>query len=228
MGNMLLVIGEPGTGKSTAIGANEALGIKGLDPKTTFIIKPNNKALPFPGSSRMYSTENKNLLMTRDMIKTYQAIVNVNEKGTHIKTIIVEDMTHFFNQKERADANKGGFDKWNEMADQVYKMTAGLADELREDLDIIYIGHVEENREGQSIVLQTPGKMLDRKIKVQSYFTYVLHTVVEKDEEGNVTYKFLTNNDGSGREAKSPIGCLDLYENNDYGTILDKIRAYHN
>ena len=49
MGNMILVIGDPGTGKSTAI--------EGLDPKSTVIIKPNNKQLPFRGSSKLYNEE---------------------------------------------------------------------------------------------------------------------------------------------------------------------------
>lgn len=229
MGKMLLVIGDPGTGKSTAIGHNEQLGIQGLDPKSTFIIKPNNKTLPFPNSEVLYNEKNKNLLVTRDMSDVYSVIQNINAKAKHIKTVIVEDITHFFNHKERVDAGRKDFDKWTEMATEVYRMTVGLEDELRPDLDIIYIGHVEERREtnGNSItVLQTPGKMLERKIQLPSYFTYVLHSTVVY-EDGKPTYKFLTNNDGSGREAKSPYGALALLEDNDYGKIFDKIDTYH-
>jgi hypothetical protein len=46
----ILVLGEPGTGKSRAI--------KNLDPKTTFIIKPNNKQLPFQGAGKIYDKSN--------------------------------------------------------------------------------------------------------------------------------------------------------------------------
>ena len=46
------VVGETGTGKSTAI--------KHLDPKETYIINVAKKELPFKGSGKLYNTDNKN------------------------------------------------------------------------------------------------------------------------------------------------------------------------
>lgn len=226
---LVLVIGRPGTGKSTAIGANKHLGIKGLDPSSTFIIKPNSKPLPFPGSKAAYNKDKKNLFATRDMKKVHEFIGMINSDQKHIKTIVIEDITHYFNHKEKSDSAKKGFDKWTDMANEVSDMIIGHEVELRDDLDIIVIGHTENQSEGSdlaSTVLQTPGKMLDRKVMVQSYFTYILHTSVTKSEEG-IKYTLLTNADGSGREAKSPPGALELFESNDYGLILEKIHKYH-
>ena len=72
--------------------------------------------------------------------------------------------------------------------------------------------------------MQTPGSLLDRQIKIPSYFTYVLHTDVT-EENGVMKYRFLTNNDGV-RIAKSPEGCLEKFEPNDYKAIIDKIELY--
>ena len=46
------VVGETGTGKSTAI--------KHLDPKETYIINVAKKELPFKGSGKLYNTEKLN------------------------------------------------------------------------------------------------------------------------------------------------------------------------
>ncbi len=98
---------------------------------------------------------------------------------------------------------------------------------MRDDLNVIVIGHTERNTDvnGNSVItLQTVGKLLDNQIKIPSYFTYVLHTDV-KEVNGKMEYSLLTNSDGL-RLAKSPEGCLDKFEPNDYKLILDKIAKY--
>jgi len=102
--------------------------------------------------------------------------------------------------------------------------------QLRDDLYVILIAHTTTaiNSDGESeTFMLTPGKLLDNIIKIPSYFTYVFHSVVLEDN-GKVSYKFLTNRDGSGKEAKSPEGCLDLLEDNDLKRLIDKIEAYQN
>ena len=54
MANKILILGDSGTGKSTSI--------EGLDSTETFIIKCVEKDLPFKGSRREYSKENKNIM----------------------------------------------------------------------------------------------------------------------------------------------------------------------
>jgi len=129
------------------------------------------------------------------------------------------------------EANEKGYDKWTRLAVDTFKALIDLEDELREDLTIIVIGHtqIDKDQNGfNTITLQVPGRLLENVIKIPSYFTYVLHSDVEEDSEGNPHYYFLTNRDGSGKEAKSPEGCLELREPNDYATIIAKIDAYHN
>ena len=49
MAQMVLIMGESGTGKSTSI--------RNCDPKTTAVINPVNKPLPFKGKFEMLSGE---------------------------------------------------------------------------------------------------------------------------------------------------------------------------
>ena len=48
------VLGRSGFGKSTSIGAIPELGIKGLNPKETYLISCVNKPLPFKEASQKY------------------------------------------------------------------------------------------------------------------------------------------------------------------------------
>lgn len=219
MGKIILVEGEPGTGKSRAI--------KNLDSKSTIIIQPNNKDLPFAGGRKMYNEKDGNVIKTRSFIDLREILKKVNE-GSKYKTVIIEDLTHFFSQRVIKESALKSFDKWLILAADAYKGLLEIEDDLRNNLYIIIIGHtqISEDSSGNRVInLQTPGKMLERTIKIPSYVTYVLHTDVQ-EVDGKAEYKFLTNKDGSGREAKSPEGCLELLEDNDYQLIINKIEQY--
>ena len=219
MGRLILSLGEPGTGKSRAV--------INLDPETTVLIKPNKKDLPFPGSAKMYNAEKKNVITCKTFpeVGSYLAAIN---SGSKIKTVVIEDLTHYFSHRVMSDAKVTGFQKWTDLAVDVFNSLIKIEESLRDDLYVIVIGHTERSTDsmGNSIVtLQTPGKLLENQIKIPSYFTYVLHTDVTQKPDGKMEYRFLTNSDGT-RLAKSPEGCLDTYEPNDYKLVIEKIDKY--
>lgn len=221
MGKMILVEGQPGTGKSRAI--------KNLEPETTLIIKPNNKDLPFSGSRSRYK-KGDNVVNTTSFKEIREILLKANQ-GTRFKTIVIEDLTHFFSKRVMADAGEKGYDKWTKLAVDTFEGFLEIEDVLRNDLWIIVIGHTQLSLDydgNQIAVLQTPGKLLENVIKIPSYFTYVLHSDVEQTDNDEQRYYFLTNKNGSGKEAKSPEGCLELKEPNDYRLIIDKIETYQN
>jgi hypothetical protein len=223
MSRTILIIGEPGSGKSTSL--------RNLDPKSTFIIKPNNKPLPFKGSSKVYNTENKNVARITTFNALERALKTINKDQTHIKTIVVEDISHYFNYRTMADSKKQGFQKWDDLAVDTYNaFLAGEQDELfRDDLTIVLIGHVQESTDSNGVRvmnLYTPGKLLESKVKIPSYVTYQLYADVEI-KEGKPYYFFLTNKDGSGKEAKTPMGLFeDLQIDNDLAVVLEAINNY--
>ena len=148
--------------------------------------------------------------------------------GNKKKVVVIEDFSHLLGQRVIQDAKIQGFGKWTNLAVDAHNAFLDLEKSLREDLTIIVIGHTETESNDLGATethLLTPGKLLDRVVKIPSYFTYVLHTHVIEDDDG-VKYKFLTNRNGMGKEAKSPEGCLDLLEDNDLALILGKIDAY--
>jgi len=218
---LILVEGQPGTGKSA--------GIEGLDPSTTLIIKPNVKDLPFAGSTKLYK-EGENTVHTTELSAIRDLLIQANN-GTKFKTVVIEDLTHFFNKRTMREAGVGGYEKWGKLAVDIFNSFLDLDGQLRDDLTVIVIAHVEVSRDASGnpvSVLQTPGKLLEKEIKIQSYVNYILHSDIEDGEDGKPYYYFLTNRDGSGREAKSPKGCLELKEPNDYQLIIEKIVKYRN
>lgn len=74
----ILVLAKSGFGKTTSIGTIEPLGIKGLNPKETYIISCTSKPLPFPGSNSKYPITK--LEKNPDSLKTGQRVVTSNPK----------------------------------------------------------------------------------------------------------------------------------------------------
>lgn len=221
MARYILIEGNPGTGKSTSL--------KGLDPETTVMLQPNTKDLPFKGARKMYSKDKKNMFFVKNLPHLREYIQKINA-GSKIKTIVVEDFTHLLGQRVLEDTNIGGFSKWNKLAVDAFESVVGIERDLRDDLYVLLIAHTTTvmNSEGESeTFMLTPGKLLDNLIKIPSYFTYVFHSIVYENS-GKIHYKFLTNRDGTGREAKSPEGCLELLEDNDMAKIISKIDDYQN
>lgn len=223
MSKTILMMGEPGSGKSTSL--------RNLDPKTTFVIKPNNKPLPFKGASKIYNTENKNIAKINTFKGLESALIEINNNQKHIKTIIVEDISHFFSFRVMKDAKIPGYDKWNILAVETYRafLAGEQEDMFREDLTIVLIGHVLESQDSNGVRtmgLYTPGKLLENKVKIPSYVTYQFYADVEI-KEGKPYYYFLTNRDGTGREAKTPMGLFETLKiDNDLAMILKTINEY--
>ena len=220
MGSAILVIGEPGTGKSR--------GIKHLDPKKTVVIKPNNKQLPFKGAASLYNTENKNAFIATTFNECATYIDAINDKAPHVTTIVVEDLTHYFSAQVLKDAKDKGYDKWMNLAVMVFQAIIAKEAKLRKDLNLVVIAHTASTKDlSDNVVigLQTPGKLLDNMVKIESYFTYILHTVVTEGDKGETSYKLLTNRDGV-RLAKTPEEMFPKYIDNDYQMVFASIKKY--
>ena len=220
MARAILVIGEPGTGKTRAI--------KNLDPKTTVIIKPNSKELPFRGAAKNY-VMGTNMFTVRTLKGVGDLLDQIN-KAKNIKNVIIEDLTHYFSKRVVDERATKGYEKWTELAANTKQNIIDKESELRADLNLIVIGHVSAVADAAgvtSIGIQTPGKLLDNTVKIPSYFTYVLHTFVDQDEDMETRYRFLTNKDGI-REAKTPEEMFPKFIPNDYKTVIEGIEAYQN
>lgn len=223
MGKSILVMGEAGTGKSRAI--------LNLPPEQTVILSPNAKDLPFKGAGSKYNSEKKNFFQLNSFPEVGKYLKHINDNVPEVKYVIIEDLTHYLSGRVMGDAKIVGYNKWTDLAVDVFNSIIKLGNSLRDDLWLIVIGHTATSSDvmgNQIITLQTPGRLLENAIKIPSYFTYVLHTDPVMSADGaTMDYRFLTNTDGI-RIAKSPEGCLEKYEPNDYAVIISKIINYQN
>lgn len=211
MANLVLILGESGTGKSTSI--------ESLDPKETFILQTIKKPLPFKNSYKLRTTkEDGNRFISSD----YQTIISIFNwiDKSKFKTLIVDDFQYILANEFMQRATERGFDKFTEMAQKYYNIIMA-ASNLRDDLTVIFMSHLERKDDGSEKV-KTIGKLLDEKITVEGLFTIVLTTRVEQGE-----YFFETQNNGRNT-TKSPKGMFK--ENkipNDLSIVTQAISSYY-
>lgn len=215
MSNLILVIGESGTGKSTSI--------ETLDPKETFLIQAVNKPLPFRGFKKKYPLLTKKLPGNRVIANNIELISRAFQRcelDTKIKTIIVDDFQYVLSDEYMRKATEKGFDKFTIMAQNYYSILK-IAQNMREDLNIIFLSHSETKDDGTTKV-KTIGKLLDDKITIEGLFTIVLNTKVEDG-----SYYFETQNNGFNT-SKSPKGMFEEFKiPNDLKYVVDKVNEYY-
>lgn len=110
-----LILAKSGFGKSTSIGEIPELGIKGLDPKETYLISCVNKPLPFRGATGKYkiTTSAKiaegNRIITNDA-KEVASIIEILANSP-FKNIVLDDMNYISQDFYMKNALKGGWDR---------------------------------------------------------------------------------------------------------------------
>lgn len=212
MSNLIVLLGESGTGKSTSM--------RNLDPESTYIINVLNKPLPFKGYKKLYNTERKNYIETDRYQKIVALLKAVNEKAEHIKTIIIDDFSFLMNNEFMRRCREKGFDKFTEMGASMFEIMEVCKD-FRPDLYCFIMCHTEKDHAG-IIKPKTVGKMTADYVGIAERVSIVLHSQVI-----DMQYKFLTQNDGL-HVAKSPMGMFDnMYIDNDLAEIRSTIEQYY-
>jgi hypothetical protein len=218
MSESILILGESGTGKSTAI--------RTLDPKCTFIVNVIGKPLPFRGYKAKFKPVSKdgtegNHFMCDDPHQIIKILKFINEKRPDITNVIIDDFGYVISNSFMRKAMMKGYDKYTDIGKEIFDVLE-FTQNLREDLFCIFTMHTEIDKFGRSKP-KTVGNMIDQYICIEGKFTYCLHSLAN---EGN--YKFLTNNHGQYM-AKSPLGVFDdLVIDNDLQYVLDKINEFNN
>jgi len=222
MSNLIGVIGESGSGKSTSI--------ENLNPKETVIINVANKPLPIKGFNSKYNgriSKGGNLLNSSNPQDIIKALKMVDADRKDIKTVVIDDSQYIMSFEFMEKAGEKGYEKFNVLAKNFFDVI-NTARSLRDDLNVVIIGHVditEENFEPRKR-FKTLGKMLDSKITIEGLFTVMLMTKIEKSPEG-LNYYFVTQNEGDS-VCKSPKGMFeDLLIPNDLKYVIDKVTEYY-
>lgn len=161
MARKALIVGVSGTGKSTSI--------ETLDPKKTFIINVNNKALPFKGYKSKYSVFNKdningNYVVTDNPSVILKTLQYVNDKMPHIDSVVLDDFTYMLTNEYMRRAKEKGYEMFKDIGQNTFTILKAI-DDMRDDLNVFVIGHPEVDVDGlgnKTIKLKTLGKHLPK------------------------------------------------------------------
>ena len=224
MSEIVAVVGQTGTGKSTSV--------ENLDPKETVIIGMTNKPLPFRGWKKNYTTgiqEGGNFIITADASKIVKVLKYVSDNRPEIKQIIIDDFQYLMSTEFMVRSKEQGWDKFTDIAKHAWDVITTSRD-LREDLKVFVLTHdeiIQENYQPKRKI-KTIGKLLDEKITLEGLFTVVLFTDVAREQNSEeLSYRFMTQNDGS-TTGKSPKGMFEkLYIPNDLSDVIKKMNAYY-
>lgn len=224
----VLVLAIQGSGKTTSVCPNEAVGIKGLNPAETGFINVTKKPLPMKGWRSAYTPltakEFGNYYEGKDY-NSIAAVVNAWSKSK-LKNIVIDDVTYLMSLEQIEKASEKGYEKFTKGAQNFYNLIA-LCQTLPDDKVVYFLGHCEATDDPKEPYrMQTSGKMLQEKLNIQGLFSMVLFCSKEI-EDGKASHFFVTNYDGTFN-AKTPVGMFDaLHIPNDLGVVNDAIRAYY-
>lgn len=197
----VLILGEPGSGKSSSM--------RNFKSDELGVIQTIAKPLPFRNSlevarSRSFERVRTWLLAT----KKYRAMV-VDDFGYLITDTY---MRYSYGPEKLRDQ----YEVYKIIGAEVYNLINALNEDGREDRIVYLTMHVERDSFGH-IEPATVGKMLNEKVKLVGMFTIVLMTTSEGGE-----YRFVTN----GQPLKSPQGMFPQEMPNDLKAVDTAIRGY--
>lgn len=213
MAKVLCVMGESGSGKTTAM--------RNLPPENTLYIDCDGKGLSWKGWRNQYNVERKNYAKTSDKGKVAALLGKCNEM-LQIRYIIVDTINGIMVDDEFARMGEKNYDKWQDLAAAVYGLIS-LALKMRYDLTVIFVAHSQTERDdfGNAFTrVKTSGRKLD-KIVLESKFTTVL--LAKRNAQGQYVFETHANNS----TAKTPMGAFEADEiPNDITEVLEALEEY--
>lgn len=225
MSNLVLVMGETGSGKSTSI--------KSLDPKETVILNTLGKRLPFKGSASSYNEGNMNLFKISNWQTIVDYLKNINEKAINVKNVVLDDAIYVMRTEFFDRSAEKGFDKYNQLADHFRKVISTCGS-LRDDLNIFMLMHVEPVEVDGSIIgykSSSVGKLLDKMYRPEENVTITLFAQPKYNDKGVPEYGFYTHKmkvNGIEIPAKTPDGMFDTdFIPNDLGIVVKAMKEYY-
>ena len=214
MSRLICVMGESGSGKTTAM--------RTLDPKTTYYIDCDGKGLSWKGWRGQYSVENRNYFSCRDIPKIERILCKISEKRPDVKAVVIDTLNTCMVDKEIKSRKENGFGKWIDLTQFVWDMVE-TAGRLRVDLTVIFVMHSETVRDDYGYVfthIRTNGRKLE-KLVLESLFSTVL--LAKRTEDG----RNILETQAKNSTAKSPMGAFESFEiENDMQKVLDALADY--
>ena len=207
MGEVILIYGKSGTGKSRSL--------VNFGEDEIYLVQTIKKRLPFKKQFKYTS-------ITDNVLTIMAGLQKMGEFG--IKTAVIDDAGYLMTNEfmKRHSGNKKGassFDLYNDIADNFWQLINSVK-ALPDDVLVYIIMHEDANDYGD-VKLRTIGKLLNDKVCIEGMCTVVLRCVIE-----NTKHYFLTQ--ATDKDiSKSPEGMFDeLRIENDLKAVDERIRQF--
>lgn len=202
MGNLIMVLGKSGSGKSTSL--------RNFAPDEVGVFSVAGKRLPFRGSLPIVQHAG------------YARIAEILAANRR-RCYVIDDATYLMQLDNFARAKEVGYQKFTDMA-VAFQQLLQRASWTSEDTNVYFLMHPDTDDMGREKP-KTIGKMLDEKLCVEGLFPIVIDARVTQGEDGRPRHVFVTENDG-GNLAKAPLGMLPPVMDNDLREVDRLIREY--
>ena len=198
MGIPVLILGESGSGKSTAL--------RNFDPAEIGIFNVASKPLPF----------RKKMMVVNGA--GYGTILK-SLSNPKLKAYAIDDSQYLLAFEFFDRAQETGYGKFTELALNFRNLIQFVIMNTPPDV-IVYFLHHTERRDDGVLKAKTIGKMLDEKLTVEGLFSIVLLCQARQDK-----HVFVTQSSGIST-AKSPMDMFPGEIDNDLKAVDTTIREY--
>lgn len=213
MAQLLGIMGEPGTGKSTSL--------RTLPPEETFYCDCDGKGLNWRGWRKQYNTENKNYLKSSFPQIVLKYMDNIAEKAPHIHYFVIDTMNNLMVSDEMRRCKEKGYDKWMDLAACVWDMV-DRPSTYRDDLTIILLFHTQTEMTDfgyEFTRIKTNGRKTEKN-NIDSKFNWLLRSVKQDDK-----YYFETTAHNS--TARTPLEAFsEEYIPNDIMEVIKVMKEF--
>lgn len=227
---LILVLAESGFGKTTSIIPNEKFGIKGLNPKETYVVTTTSKILPFWKTTTIDKPQEGNRIVSDDG-KAIAELIN-NLAKSPFKNIVIDDTNYIMQNFYMKNAMKNGWDTPKQIGFFMGLIFDACEKASLASKNVILFAHPESyktsNNGDISFRMKTTGNMTQEFITPEGKVDIMLFGKTQFNETTKKVDKlFVTDHDGQ-YPAKSQ-GIFDtLYIPNDMGLVIDAIEKYTN
>lgn len=199
MGQVVLVLGESGSGKSSSLRNFEAGEIG--------ILSVTGKKMPF---------KKKLSVINNVDYATIAGALGANQFNSYV----IDDANYLMTFELFDKATETGYGKFTTIGKNFYDLLQYSIKETSEDTIVYFFAHIDKNDIDGKMKMKSVGKMLDNQLCIEGLFNIVLFAEAE-----NGKYKFVTQSDGA-TTAKSPMEMFPLDIDNDLKLVDDAIRDY--
>lgn len=203
MGNLVMVLGKSGSGKSASL--------RSFAPGEAGVFSVAGKRLPFRSELPV--------MTQRVSYTTIMRTLTAN----NLRCYVIDDAGYLMQFDNFSRAKETGYAKFTDMA-LAFEKLLRVAMQTDEDTNVYFLMHPDTDDMGREKP-KTIGRMLDEKLCVEGLFPIVLDCEVQVGEDVVPRHVFVSENDGRNL-AKAPMGMFDAVMDNDLRAVDASIRAY--